>query len=132
MPRQKREINWEIVEKRMESGCSGIEIAGALRIDSDTFYRRYRQQYKKRFADNTASLYSAGDGNLKFTQYMKALSGNTNMLTLLGRERLGQGKDEVKTSPFEDLIDLRHENMILRAEIEGIREKLNGNQPQTE
>ena len=118
MPTQKKEINWEFVEKRMEAGCNGIEIAACLRIDSDTFYRRFRQQYGKRFADSTADFYSAGDANIKFTQYMKALSGNNNMLMLLGKERLGQGKEEeIKKSPFEDIIELRHENMMLKAKL---------------
>ena len=121
MARPKKEINWEIVEKRMEAGCNGIEIAATLRIQADTFYIRFKQKYGKSFQDYHDDFYSAGDANLKFTQYMKALAGNTNMLTLLGRERLNQGKEQEKTSPFEDLLDLKHENMILRAEIEKLK-----------
>ena len=126
VPRPKKEINWEIVEKRMEAGCSGVEIAAVLRVDSDTFFRRFQEQYGKRFADSSADFYKAGDANLKFTQYMKALSGNTNMLTLLGRERLNQGKEEeVKKSPYEDILALRHENMLLKAELDAHREFVN-------
>ncbi len=105
----------------MEAGCNGMEISAALRIDPDTFYRRFEEQYGKRFADSSDYFYSGGDSNLKFTQYMKALSGNTNMLMLLGRERLNQGKEQEKTSPFEDVLDLKHENMILKAEIEKLK-----------
>ncbi len=126
MARPKKEINWQIVEKRIEAGCNGVEIAAALRIDSDTFYIRFKQKYGKSFQDSSAHFYSAGDANLKFTQYMKALSGNNNMLLLLGRERLHQGKEQEKTSPFEDLIDLRHENMILKAELDWMKEKHEG------
>ncbi len=133
MSRHKKEINWEIVEKRMEAGCNGMEIAGVLRIDPDTFYRRFEQQYGKRFADSVGKLYSAGDANLKFTQYMKALSGNTNMLTLLGRERLNQGKEEeIKKSPYEDILSLKHENMILKAQIQADKEISNANKSETE
>jgi AraC-like DNA-binding protein len=115
MARPKKEINWEIVEKRMEAGCSGIEIAATLRIEENTFYWRFKEQYGKSFQDYKGNLHSAGDSNIKFTQYMKALSGNVPMLTLLGRERLGQGKEEeIKKSPLEDIIELRHENMILK------------------
>lgn len=131
MGRPKKEINWEIVEKRMEAGCNGIEIAAGLRIDPNTFYLRYKSQFGKSFQDSIGHFYSAGDANIKFTQYMKALSGNTNMLTLLGRERLHQSKEQERISPFEDLIDLRHENMILRAEIEEIKEKLDGDESET-
>lgn len=118
MARPKKEINWEIVEKRAEAGCSGVEIAATLRIQDDTFYIRFKEKYGKSFQDYQGSLHSAGDSNIKFTQYMKALAGNIPMLTLLGRERLGQGKEQEKFSPFDDLLALRHENMILRSQLE--------------
>jgi len=122
MARPEKEINWEIVEKRMEAGCSGVEIAATLRIQSDTFYIRFNKKYGKGFQDYHGDFYSAGDANIKFTQYMKALAGNNNMLMLLGRERLNQGKEEeIKKSPLEDLIELRHDNMILKAELEKIK-----------
>ncbi len=132
MARPEKEINWEIVEKRIEAGCNGIEIAASLRVQADTFYLRFKKKYGKSFQDSSGYFYSAGDANIKFTQYMKALSGNCNMLTLLGRERLGQGKEQEALSPFEDLLGLRHENMLLRAEIEKVKEKLNVDKPQTE
>ena len=94
MARPKKEINWDIVEKKMEAGCSAKEICGST-LDTDTFYRRFKEEYGKSFGDYSAEFYSVGNGNLKFTQYMKALSGNTNMLTLLGKERLGQGNTEI-------------------------------------
>lgn len=127
MGRPKKEINWELVEKRMEAGCNGIEIAATLRIQADTFYIRFKEQYGKSFQDYHGDFYSAGDSNLKYTQYMKALSGNNTMLMLLGRERLGQGKEPEKISPYEDIISLRHENMILRAQLENniIKSQLN-------
>ena len=132
MGRPKKEINWDIVEKRMEAGCSGIEIAATLRINDDTFYSRFKEQYGKSFQDYSGSFYSAGDANLRFTQFAKAMSGNIPMLTLLGRERLSQGKDEVKLSPFEDALAARHQNMILQAEIDNLKAKLNADKPQAE
>lgn len=125
MPRKKIDINWDLVEKRMEAGCNGVEIAATLRIDSDTFYNRFREKYGKRFQDSSADFYKAGDANLKSVQYSKALSGNMQMLIFLGKERLGQGKEELINSPFEDILALKHENMILRAELTDIKEKLN-------
>lgn len=101
----------------MEAGCSAKEIASGM-CEINTFYDRFKQHYGKSFADYADEYYSAGDGNIKFTQYMKMLSGNIPMLQLLGRERLGQGKDQVTASPFDDIIALRHENMILKAELE--------------
>lgn len=130
MSRPKKDINWNIVEKKMEAGCTAKEIAGGM-CDINTFYDRFKEHYGKSFGDYSDEFYSAGDANLKFTQYMKALAGNTNMLTLLGRERLGQGKEQEKQSPFEDILALRHENMILRAQIEKAKGE-DANQPQTE
>lgn len=131
MARPEKEIKWEVVEKRMECGSSAKEIAGALRIDLDTFYGRFKKKYGKSFGDYSASFTECGRGNVRFTQYMKALSGNVNMLMILGKEWLGQGKEEVKESPYQDNINISHENMILRAEVADLKEKLNGNQPQT-
>lgn len=125
MARPKKEINWELVEKRMEAGCSAREIAAAVRVDLDTFYNRFKEQFGKGFGDYSDDFYSAGDANIKYTQYMKALSGNNNMLMLLGRERLGQGKEQEKVSPYEDILALRHENMILKAQLQNNNKEYN-------
>lgn len=125
MGRHKKEINWNIVEKQMEARCTLKEIAGALRVDEDTLSKRFKEQYGKYFSDKSGEFQSAGAASLRFTQYMKALSGNIPMLTLLGREVLGQGKDTEKFSPYEDILAMRHENMLLKAELAEIKEKLN-------
>lgn len=131
MARPQKEINWDIVEKKMEAGCSAKEIAGGI-CSLDTFYDRFKEKYGKSFGDYYDDFYSAGDANLRFTQYMKALAGNNNMLMLLGRERLGQGKEQEKISPFDDILALRHENMILRSELEKNRENINANKSEAE
>ena len=121
MARPLKAINWDIVEKKMEAGCSAKEIAGGV-CDLDTFYRRFKENFGRGFADCSDEFYSAGDSNLKFTQYMKALSGNTHMLTLLGRERLCQGTEKETTPQNDEFLSLRHENMLLKAEIDSIKE----------
>lgn len=125
MARPLKEINWEQVIKKMEAGCSAKEIYGSWG-DSDTFYRRFKQQFGKRFEDYAVSLREVGKGNIRYGQYVKAMQGNNHMLALLGKEWLGQGREEeIKRSPFEDIIELRHENMILKAELQEIKGKLN-------
>lgn len=114
MARPKKPINWDVVEKRMEAGCSAKEIAASIPVEINTFYDRFKEEFGCGFGDFADTFCSAGDGNLRYTQYMKALSGNLNMLMFLGKERLGQGKDEVMKSPYEETLELRHENMILR------------------
>src|SRR5574338_992278 len=123
MARPPKPINWDMVEKRIEAGNNGIQIATDLRISKDTFYDRFKEEYGVSFSDYSSELYSAGTGNLQFTQYMKALAGNINMLIFLGKERLGQGKEAEKLSPHDDIIEIRHENMILRNEIENLKAK---------
>lgn len=122
-------INWEIVQKQVEAGCSAKEIYGDL-CDADTFYNRFKEHFGKSFSDYSGDLYSTGDGRIRFTQYMKALSGNIPMLCRLGDVRLGQNKTEEKVSPFEDSMAIRHENMILRSQLEKLKEQLNGNKPE--
>lgn len=124
MARPEKEINWEIVEKRMEAGCSGLEIAQALRINDDTFYNRFKKHYGKSFQDYSGRFKDVGIANVKFTQYIKAISGNNAMLLLLGREWLKQGKlDEYEKPPYEEMLSVRHENMMLRAELQRLKEE---------
>ena len=125
MARPKKDINWDVVQRKVEAGCPAKEIYECV-CDSNTFYRRFKEHFGQNFADYVDKFRSVGPGNIRFTQYMKALAGNINMLQLLGREWLGQGKDEEKISPFEDVLAMRHENMMLRAEIEKIKESMNG------
>ncbi len=121
MGRTPKEINWDIVEKKIEAGCSAKEIYECV-VDSDTFYRRFKEHFGENFADYSARVKNVGPGNIRFTQHMKALAGNTNMLQLLGRELLGQGKEPERISPYEDSMAIRHENMILRAELAKLKE----------
>ena len=130
MARTKKDINWDVVEKRMECGSSAREISGALRIEINTFYDRFKRQYGKSFADYAGNYVETGKGNIRFTQYMKALSGNVNLLLMLGKEWLSQGKEEVKESPFQDTINISHENMILRAELAKLK-GIDANQSET-
>lgn len=130
MGRPKKDINWELVEKRMEAGCSAKEIAGALHCNMDTFYDRFKEEYGSGFSDFYDKMYEGGNANLRFTQYMKALSGNTNMLTLLGRERLSQGQFQETIPTNDDILTVKHENMILRAQIQTYRDKYHADKPE--
>lgn len=118
MSRPPKEINWDVVEKRMQAGETAASIASRHFIDTDTFYRRFKKQYGCSFQDYAAKFREVGKSDILFTQYMKALAGNTKMLELLGKEWCGQGKSEINQSPFEDVLALRHENMLLKAKLE--------------
>jgi len=92
MARPPKEINWKEVERRAEIGNSAREICRAFGIDTDTFYRRFKEEYGYSFGDFSAPALEASKANILYTQYVKALAGNTKMLELLGRELCGQGK----------------------------------------
>ncbi len=125
MARPPKLINWEVVEKRMECGNSAQTIADSFCIDINTFYRRFKEHYELGFADFIDRARSAGKSNIAYTQYMKALSGNPQMLMFLGRNWLGQDKEEIKESPQQDLIELMHKLMLMNAENIELKEKLN-------
>lgn len=122
MSRPLKQINWDIVEKRMEAGCNAREIALSIPCEINTFYDRFKNEYGKPFADYRDDFYNLGNDNIKFTQYMKALSGNIQMLLLLGRVRLGQDKEIDKIIPYNEILELRHDNMLLKAQLDKIKE----------
>jgi hypothetical protein len=141
MARPLKEINWDIVISKMEAGCPAKEIWGQdeCHVQENAFYRRFKEEFDISFGDYRDRLNSIGDGNIRLKQYLKAMHGSDKMLTLLGVERLGQGKEEVKVSPIQNEIDTGHENMILKSQnlekdkrIAELEEKLNDNKPQAE
>lgn len=89
-----KEINWKEVERRIEVGTSGATIAKCLRIHPDTFYERFKEEYKVSFAEYTCGMPACLPANILLRQYIKAMEGNVEMLKLLGRENCGQGRDE--------------------------------------
>jgi hypothetical protein len=90
MARPKKEIDWDRVERKMQAGCTLVEIAGHFRIHPDHFCVRFKEQYGDVFTSFLSSFHSDGKGNVRETQYEEALDGNTQMLLLLGKLWLGQ------------------------------------------
>ncbi len=131
MARQKKPINWDVVEKRMEAGNSAREIAKHLRIDINTFYDRFKEEYQCGFADFHDGITECGNADIIYTQHMKALSGNVTLLMYLGRVKCGQKEPEnmQMIPPHEESLSLRHENMILKSQLEKL---LNANKSETE
>jgi hypothetical protein len=89
-------IDWEKVDRLIEAGCSGHEIAPAIGISSDTLYERCVLEKGMTYSDYSSKLRAKGDGLLKAKQFQLAMSGNPAMLVWLGKNRLGQ-KDKVQS-----------------------------------
>lgn len=122
MARPQKPVNWEIVLKRMEAGNTAKSICTFLEWDTDTFYRRFKDEFGIGFGDYSASRKEFGLQDLEYTQHMKALSGNAEMLKWLGKVRLGQREPDSSQniSPNQEDNDLRHENMMLKAKLDAI------------
>lgn len=119
MARPKKEINWEIVEKRMEAGCTAKQISKYLRINIDTFYDRFKAEYKCSFSDFSDGIVECGNSDIIFTQHMKALQGNVQMLIYLGKVKCGQKEPENihLEAPNQTLLDQSHRIMELENQL---------------
>lgn len=90
--RPEKPIDWSVVEDALKGGCTGTEIASYFSMHHDTFFDRVQKQYGMSFTAFAASVTPAGDMSIRMTQYRNALKGNTQLLLMLGEERLGQGR----------------------------------------
>ena len=135
MARPLKEINWEVVEKLIEAGCKGTEIAAKFRIQSDTFYRRFKDEYGLSFQDYHGESHEAGLADLRAMLHAKALNnsapGNSNILIFLARCRLGMKEPETTAglATNQTMLDQTHLIMQLQHKITELE---NGNQPQAE
>ena len=82
--RNRKPIDWQVVERLSRRGYTPDEVAEALCVTVPTLeqYDCFRPIYKKANA-----LWKI---NLRRRLYQKAMSGDIEALTLLGKTRLGQ------------------------------------------
>lgn len=129
MARPFKEINWDVVEKLIENGSSGIEIAGKFKIDENTFYRRFQKQYDCRFTDYAGIGSQGGKADIRSMLYAKAINnkapGNAQLLMFLARCDLGMREPEAVQSlaTNQQQIDQTHRIMQLEHEIAELKAK---------
>ena len=108
--RPKIDIDWDMVDKYLISGCSGTEIAGMIGCHPETFYDRCQQDKGTGFTEYSNKKKSKGDGLLRAKQFSMALGGDRGMLIWLGKNRLGQRDDPKSQEEFNgklaELLDL--------------------------
>jgi hypothetical protein len=96
-PREKREryrpkipINWEMVDKYLEAGATGVQVAAVLGMHPETFYNRCIMEKKVIFSEYRNRKLEKGNSQLLGKQFKMAMDGDRGMLIWLGKNRLGQ------------------------------------------
>lgn len=123
MPRLKRkvkkptgkpqiQIDWGKVDRYLESGCTGTEIAGVFGCSPDTIYKRCEDEKGITFTAYSAQKKSSGDSLIKAAQMNLALKGNSSMLIWLGKNRLGQKDDPYQETAFNGTLSLALDELL--------------------
>jgi hypothetical protein len=95
--RHKIVVDWDVVNKYLQAGCMGTEVAAVIGCGPDTLYRRCQEEHGINFEAYRQSQLAYGDSLLKDKQFKIALEGDKVMLIWLGKQRLGQkDKQEVE------------------------------------
>lgn len=111
MARPRKEIDWAVVERKMEAGCTQVEICSHFGINPTNFQDKFKEEYGEHFTAFATIIHSRGKGNVREAQYEKALEGNTNMLILLGKLWLGQVDIEPEPKKTDDF---NYENELMK------------------
>jgi IS30 family transposase len=109
MGRKKIVIPWKDVNKWLEAGCSGVEIADSLGVSYDTLSRACKREQKADFAEYSRQKKQSGNRLLRLAQFKKAMGGDNSMLIWLGKNRLHQSDkpEELKDESNELLNQIR-------------------------
>lgn len=92
MARPPKEINWGEVDRFLQAGSTGVEIAAYFGIHPKTFYDRCLHDNKVNFTEYSQEKKTSGLALLRAAQFRKAVSGkgDSQMLKWLGIHMLGQ------------------------------------------
>lgn len=97
-------IDWDAVDKMLEAGCGGKEVAAYLGVHEDTLTNRCEREKGSLFSAYAAQKRSRGDMLLYTKQMQVALSGDRVMLIWLGKQRLRQQESPVGTTGFDGVL----------------------------
>ncbi|GEM_PF-2280449 len=81
---------WDRIDKMLEAGCLGVEIAASFGMSKEYFYKLMKIKYRENFNDTRNEKKYKGDAQLRIRQYDLAMKGDRQMLTILGKDRLSQ------------------------------------------
>lgn len=115
MPRRKKEfytaphrpllsIDWDVVDRLLEAGCMGTEVAAHLGCCANTLYDRCFSEKGVTFSIYIQEKKQKGDSLLRSVQFKEAMKGDRGMLIWLGKNRLEQSdKLDTKNSSTVNL-----------------------------
>lgn len=135
MGKYKKEINWQMVELYIKSGCSQVKIANSLCIDRETLRDRVKEKYGMDYSSFSSALISEGELLLEAAIYQKAMKssqpGNAQMLMWLGKVKLGYREPEPLSNPTNQVaLDQSHRIMELEHKIAEL--EADAHKPKTE
>lgn len=89
--RPQANIDWEVVDELLISGCTGTEIAAFLGIAPPTLYDRCESDNGVKFSEYSQEKKAKGDSLLRKVQFDAAYKDkDKTMMIWLGKQRLGQ------------------------------------------
>lgn len=126
----KKEINWDMVELYVKSGCKQINICKKFYIDEETLRARVKEKYGVDWSAFSASLRSEGEMLIEAKQHDKAMKGCWPALLWLGKVRLGQKEPEMlnQLAANQPQLDQTHRIMELEHEVAELKAKNNANE----
>ncbi len=127
----KKEINWDIVELYVKSGCKQVQICNYLNIDEVTLRDRVKEKYGMEWSAFSAKLRCEGELLIEAQQFQKAMKGYWPALQWLGKVRLGQREPEMLNQLAANQVHLDQSHRIMELEHE-IAELKNANKSKTE
>lgn len=118
MPRAKREptttngrpqkdIDWAEVDRRLEAGCPGTNLARLFDMHPNTFYDRVVLEKGVSFSEYCKLKRNDGDDVLRLSQFENAVKEkNVTMQIWLGKQRLDQKEHhDIVSTPNDEKLD---------------------------
>jgi hypothetical protein len=91
-------INWQVVDKMLRAGCSGVEVAARLGMSADNLYSRCEKEKQTEFSAYAAQKKANGQALLREAQFDAAVEGKDRTLLIwLGKQMLEQREPEPRT-----------------------------------
>ena len=98
-------IDWKAVDRLLQAGCTGTQIAARLGIRAEVLYDGCQREHKADFTEYSRQKKEHGETLLHEQQFALAMKGNLGMLVWLGKQRLGQKEKHEHAGPDgKDLI----------------------------